>query len=88
LPLDLAAVIDLSELRILPIFKAIREAGDIDQADMMRTFNLGAGMIVVAAPEAVTKIQKHLSGQGCDCYPIGAIKKVAGTTIFHGRLNW
>ncbi|MBW2621566.1 MAG: phosphoribosylformylglycinamidine cyclo-ligase [Deltaproteobacteria bacterium] len=88
LPSGLTAVIDLSEIRILPIFKAIREAGNIDQADMMRTFNLGVGMIVVAAQEAVTKIQKHLSGRGCGCHPIGAIKKEDGTTIFHGRLNW
>ena len=88
LPPGLAAIIDLSEIRILPIFKAIREAGNIDQADMMRTFNLGVGMILATAPEAVTNIQERLSDQGYDSYPIGAIKKEDGTTIFHGRLKW
>jgi phosphoribosylformylglycinamidine cyclo-ligase len=88
LPAHVASVIDLDAIRILPIFKAIREAGNIDQPDMLRTFNLGVGMVMVVAKGAVEQVQKHLSGKGCDNYLIGTITRGNGEVNLRGRLNW
>lgn len=66
LPEDLSAVIDLSEIRVLPIFKVIREMGNVEDSDMIRTFNMGVGMTIVVQETAIERIRKHLSGKGCD----------------------
>jgi phosphoribosylformylglycinamidine cyclo-ligase len=88
LPAHLNAEIDLSEIRILPVFKIIREAGDVDGNDMLRTFNLGVGMILVierGAEDAVLGTIKKLGGAG---YSIGRITKGNKTVDCIGRLKW
>lgn len=48
LPDGLGASLDLSALPALPVFGWLAEAGGVAQAEMLRTFNCGVGMIVVA----------------------------------------
>ncbi|HUT32642.1 MAG TPA: phosphoribosylformylglycinamidine cyclo-ligase [Planctomycetota bacterium] len=88
LPPGLDASIDLSAIRILPIFKAIRDAGGVDDPDMLRTFNLGVGMTLVVAPSAVSRMQSHLAAKGCESYPIGEIVKGKQQVAYHGALRW
>lgn len=88
LPAGLDALIDLDKVHVLPVFKAIRDAGSIDDADMLRTFNLGVGMTLVVAPEAAEEFQKHLSVTGVDSCPIGAIVPGAQNVRFRGQLRW
>lgn len=73
LPEDLNAVIDLSKIRVLPIFKVIWEMGNVEDSDMMRTFNMGVGMTIVAEKSAIEGIRRHLLDKGCDSYVIGEI---------------
>jgi len=47
----------------------MREAG-LDQAEMLRTFNCGIGMIVIVGPADVARVRKHL---GKDAKEIGAM---------------
>jgi phosphoribosylformylglycinamidine cyclo-ligase len=42
----------------------------LDQAEMLRTFNCGIGMVAVVSPGDVKRVQKHL---GREAKPIGAI---------------
>jgi phosphoribosylformylglycinamidine cyclo-ligase len=88
LPEDLNAVIDLGKIRILPIFKVIREMGNVEDSDMMRTFNMGVGMTIVAKETAIEEIQKHLLAKGCDSYVIGEITKGEKKVVYRGRLSW
>lgn len=88
LPTSLDASIDRSAIRVLPIFKTIREVGNVDEADMLRTFNMGVGMTLVAAPEAAAGILKHLNDRGCESYPIGTIVKGSGKVQYAGQVNW
>jgi phosphoribosylformylglycinamidine cyclo-ligase len=88
LPAGLDARVELDRLRILPVFQFIREQGEVDDADMLRTFNLGVGLTIVAAPDAAPKVQAHLSEQGCACYPIGTIVKGEQKVAFSGSLSW
>jgi phosphoribosylformylglycinamidine cyclo-ligase len=51
LPEGLGAVIDRSCWTVPPIFQWLQRTGSVPSADMMRTFNMGLGLIVVCAPE-------------------------------------
>jgi phosphoribosylformylglycinamidine cyclo-ligase len=88
LPEDLNAVIDLNKIQVLPIFKMIRDIGNIKDSDMMRTFNMGVGMTIVAKKTAIERIRKHLSEKGCDNYVIGEIGRGEKKVVYRGKLNW
>jgi len=87
LPEGLSASIDLSRIKVLPIFKVICDAGNISDFEMMRTFNMGVGMTLVAHPSAIGEIQKHLSAKGCHSYTIGEIIKGNQTVELTGKLR-
>lgn len=88
LPEGLNAAIDLGQIRPLPIFKLIRDMGNVPMADMMRTFNMGVGMTIVAAPAAVETICRHLQAQGHSSYKIGEIVPGEQKVVYSGRVNW
>ena len=48
LPAGLAAHVDLSKIAYPPVFGWLARAGRLDDAEMLRTFNCGVGMIVIA----------------------------------------
>lgn len=88
LPAGVNALIDLAKVQVLPVFKTIRQVGKVDDADMLRTFNLGVGMTLVVAPEAVDGVIQHLAGQGHKSYPIGRIVEGDRTVVCEHRLSW
>ena len=88
LPAAVDAVIDLGAIRLLPGFRVIRQAGNVPDADMIRTFNLGAGLLMVASPRAVDDFRRHLKALGCESYPVGAVVKGAGEVRLEGQLAW
>jgi phosphoribosylformylglycinamidine cyclo-ligase len=51
LPAGLGVRIDLRELRPQPVFRYMMEKGAVPEDEMLRTFNLGVGMVVLVAPE-------------------------------------
>jgi len=40
--------VDLSSLRPLPVFRYLMEKGEVAVSEMLRTFNMGVGMVVIA----------------------------------------
>jgi phosphoribosylformylglycinamidine cyclo-ligase len=56
LPEGLGARIDRSALRPLPVFRYMMEKGSVPRDDMLRTFNMGVGMVVIVAPEDSARI--------------------------------
>ncbi len=88
LPRNLDARIDLSSIRILPIFRMIRAAGAVTDADMLRTFNMGVGLTLVVDPKSAPLIQNHLDTKGMESYVIGEIVKGQKTVTFTGALKW
>jgi len=70
LPPALGAEIDLGAFALPPVFAwLMREAG-LDQNEMLRTFNCGVGMILIASPGDVERVLQHL---GDEARTIGAI---------------
>ena len=60
LPQGLAGHIRKGSWDILPIFKLIREKGDIEEAEMYRVLNMGIGMTIVCLPQQVNKLTAAL----------------------------
>lgn len=88
LPEDLDAVIDLGKIEILPIFKVIHQIGNVEESDMMRTFNMGVGMTIVVKKTALDGVRKYLSEKGCSSYVIGEVTKGEKKVVYRGELNW
>ena len=81
LPADLDAQIDLGAFEIPAIFRTLHERGQLDPADMVRTFNMGVGLALVVAADSAEQTIQHLAAHDCHAYPIGAI--VAGEKKVH-----
>jgi phosphoribosylformylglycinamidine cyclo-ligase len=54
---------------VLPIFQIMQRLGNIEEAEMFRTFNMGIGMVIVCAREDAPRIKSHLSS----CHEIGRV---------------
>lgn len=87
IPEGLSAKIDLSKLRILNLFKYIRNNGNISDEEMLRTFNCGVGFNIVVAQKDKTLVMNHIN-QFYDCYEIGTIKTGSSKVKFENRMNW
>lgn len=70
----LQANIDLNAWEWPAIFQWLQEKGNVSQAEMLRTFNCGLGMIVMVAPETVEAALACLREQGEDPMVIGALQ--------------
>lgn len=88
LPKDLNAEISLDSYVIPPIFTALRKYGNVQDEEMIRTFNLGVGMALVAARDNADEIITYLEQQGIACRVIGSIVKGEGSVVCKGQIQW
>jgi phosphoribosylformylglycinamidine cyclo-ligase len=92
LPAGVSAEIDLSCIEVPEIFGVLRAAGSLADAEMLRVFNVGVGMLAVVAPGAEDAVRSAAAAAGVACYPVGRIVAAAGpdsaTVAFHGALRW
>lgn len=61
LPKGTSAVVDLASWQVPPIFEHLRQLGSVEQEEMMRTFNMGIGLICVVPAEHVKKAKAVLN---------------------------
>jgi phosphoribosylformylglycinamidine cyclo-ligase len=80
LPDTVAAQIDLAALRVPPVFGWLATAGRLDDAEMLKTFNCGVGMVVVAAKDGSDAVLAALRDAGESPTLIGEITAPAGAT--------
>jgi len=64
LPHGTAAVIDVSTWTVPPLFTWLRTAGDVPIDDMLRTFNMGIGLIIVVASDQAEPLISELAARG------------------------
>ncbi|MFN2453208.1 MAG: phosphoribosylformylglycinamidine cyclo-ligase [Pyrinomonadaceae bacterium] len=65
-----------------PVFSVMQEIGNVAEAEMYRTFNMGVGMIVIAATTDVEAIKAHLLENNETCYEIGRVIEGIGEVTF------
>ena len=90
IPHGLTAEINLSDIRLLPIFQYIRQSGNISDEEMLHTFNCGVGLNIVVGKEDAAAVIRHVSTY-CDCYEIGRIRRGEekdGKVDLKGLLKW
>jgi phosphoribosylformylglycinamidine cyclo-ligase len=75
LPKGMGAVVELGSWPVLPIFAHMQQLGNISQDEMMRTFNMGIGMVLVVPAKKFNKVQTVLERAGEKGYTIGRIVK-------------
>jgi len=64
LPHGTAAVVDAASWEVPPIFRWLRQNGRVPADDMMRTFNMGLGLIVVTARDKAEQLIEELAARG------------------------
>lgn len=87
IPEGLTAEIDLANIRILNIFKYIRNNGNISDEEMLHTFNCGVGFNIVVHEKDKEQVINHVA-KYYDCYEIGKVKAGNEKIEFVNRLNW
>jgi phosphoribosylformylglycinamidine cyclo-ligase len=84
------AVIDLGSWPVLPIFRYLARLGAIDRDELLKTFNLGVGMILVVPAKQVSRVEMELKRRREKFYLIGRIERaVRGKprVIYSGKLG-
>jgi phosphoribosylformylglycinamidine cyclo-ligase len=77
LPAGCEAVVDARGWSWPPLFRVLMRAGDVSLGEMRRVFNLGVGMIAIAARDAAEAVIAAARRAGVDAWVIGEIR--AGT---------
>lgn len=87
IPNGLCAEIHLDQVKPLPIFSYIKTIGNIDETEMLSTFNCGVGMIVVVEGQHTKRVEELIKKYYA-CYEIGKIKTGSKKVSFTNHINW
>ena len=75
LPRGIGAQVDLGSWPVLPVFEHLRELGSVEQDEMLRTFNMGIGLIAVVPAEKFKRVKGLLERANERFYVIGRTVK-------------
>ena len=73
LPEGLGADIDLDTWELPPVFKWMAEVGGISQAEMLKTFNCGIGMILSVSAHEADNLVSVLQDEGESVTRLGTV---------------
>jgi phosphoribosylformylglycinamidine cyclo-ligase len=75
LPRGVSAIIEYGTWPVQPIFTHMQKLGNVPHEEMMRTFNMGIGMLAVVPAKKFKKAQTVLDRAGEKYYAVGRIVK-------------
>ena len=73
LPDRLAAEINLRSFDLPPVFRWLQAAASLDDAEMLRTFNCGVGMVIVVARIEADAVEASLREAGESPWHLGRL---------------
>ena len=73
LPDHLSARIDLSSWQLTPVFTWLQQTGNVEQLEMLRTFNCGVGMVLAVDAEQERDCLERLDALGETAWVIGDV---------------
>lgn len=79
LPETLAAEIDLGAIPPLPVFGWIKQEADLEQAEMLRTFNCGVGMVAIVPAGAADSVLSAFRQAGETAFVVGRLAERVDT---------
>ncbi|HXW62962.1 MAG TPA: phosphoribosylformylglycinamidine cyclo-ligase [Candidatus Acidoferrales bacterium] len=77
LPRNVRAVVELGSWPVLPIFRFLAQVGRMERAELLRTFNLGVGMILVVPSRDISRVESELKRRREKFFLIGRIERAA-----------
>jgi phosphoribosylformylglycinamidine cyclo-ligase len=75
LPKSTAAIVELGSWPVLPVFAHLQKLGNVAEDEMLRTFNMGIGMVLVVPAKKFKRVQSVIDKCGEKSYLIGRIVK-------------
>jgi phosphoribosylformylglycinamidine cyclo-ligase len=78
LPAGTEALIDAGSWPWPPLFRVLMRAGQVDRDEMRRVFNLGVGMIAIAARDDVEPIVQAAARVNVPTWLIGEVRAIRG----------
>jgi len=88
LPRGLDAVVRLADYPRSALFRFIKARGKLDDGEMLRTFNLGVGLVAVVRPADAGRVIEHLASRGFPARAIGDVVPGSGKVRTVGCLPW
>lgn len=85
LPEDLGADVELDSWELPDVFKWLAKTGGMEEAEMLKTFNCGVGMILSVDAARADALEALLRDEGETVYRLGHVTKGAGMR-YSGKL--
>lgn len=76
IPKNLGVEITRGSWEVLPMFQWLQQAGNISEAEMLRTFNMGVGLVAVVSPDQVAAAKAADPG----LFEVGKVVEGKGVT--------
>ena len=86
LPPGLDGEVDLAGINPLPVFEWLARAGGVKEAEMLRAFNCGIGLVAVASPDDAASVIEAFQGAGDKAARIGTL--VAGEAPSEAKVRY
>ena len=86
IPEGLVADIDLSKIKTKKIFKWLK-GNNIDDKEMLKTFNCGVGFCLIVSPKNIERIKKFFTKE-FKPYVIGKIISGKNKVKLNGKIDW
>ena len=86
LPDGLACEIDLTAWSLPPVFRWLADTAGMSQAELLKTFNCGIGMIAVVAADRAEAIADLLRSEGETVFTLGRVTRGSGV-LYKGQLS-
>jgi phosphoribosylformylglycinamidine cyclo-ligase len=90
LPKDLGVTLDLAQVPVPRVFRWLAAAGEVAEAEMLRTFNCGIGMVAIVAPGKADAVTALLAREGETVVRLGEVvvpAQAAARVAYRGRLD-
>jgi len=84
LPESLDADVTTSTWTIPSWFRVLEEAGAVSRLEMYRAFNMGVGMVVIAAPDQASHVLQQAARSGIAAWEMGRLVPGTGKVRFDG----
>ena len=78
LPEDMGVAIDLDAWELPPVFKWLAAQGGMAEAEMLKTFNCGIGMVLAVDAAQADAVQELLEGEGETVSRLGHVTDTSG----------
>jgi phosphoribosylformylglycinamidine cyclo-ligase len=92
LPRGTRARLDAQQWTAPPVFRWLRDVGQVPSDDMLRTFNCGLGMIVVVSQADAARVAKALTEAGETVQEVGVVERAPGDeadcVVDHAESLW